>query len=173
MTHRQAHGMTDRRILVAGLGNELLMDDGVGVHAVRALTQSRRFRPRESIRCLEVGTAVLDAVEDVAWAGHVLLLDAVQTGGSPGSCCFVAGNLEPRNSRGGLHELSLVGTIALLGPSHVPPTMSLIGIEPERIEYGLELSLTVARTLPSMVNYALVHLERLRKRRLGDDYRNY
>ena len=53
------------RILVAGLGNLLLKDDGVGVHAVRALQHGV---PR-GVRAVEVGTAVLDALHLVEVGG--------------------------------------------------------------------------------------------------------
>ena len=47
------------RILVLGLGNELLGDEGVGVHAVRLL---KKNVVQQHITLFEVGTAILDAL---------------------------------------------------------------------------------------------------------------
>ena len=55
------------RILIVGIGNALLQDDGVGVHAVRELIKD----PPSGVMCVEVGTAVLDALHLIEWADKI------------------------------------------------------------------------------------------------------
>ena len=69
------------RILIAGLGNCLLRDDGIGVHAIRSLQQN----PPPGVVVAEVGTAVLDALHLLEWAEKILAIDAMQAGGNPGT----------------------------------------------------------------------------------------
>ncbi len=85
LTHTDRKRASSRRrgranILVAGLGNLLLADDGVGVHLVRALEGTT---PR-GVTVVDVGTAVLDALHLFEGADRVLALDAMQAGGAPG-----------------------------------------------------------------------------------------
>ena len=77
------------RILIVGLGNVLLKDDGVGVHAVRELQKN----PPDRLCVADVGTAVLHAVHLLEWAEKVIAIDAVKAGGAPGTIyAFDAGN---------------------------------------------------------------------------------
>jgi hydrogenase maturation protease len=71
------------RILILGLGNELLADDGAGVEAARALGE--RLSDLENVTAVEAaraGFALLDILQeyDIAY-----LIDAIQTGGEPGT----------------------------------------------------------------------------------------
>ena len=135
-------------VLIAGLGNLLLMDDGVGVHAVRALLAD----PIEGALVVEVGTAVFDALRLVEAARTVIALDAVQAGGAPGTIY----EMQPDLSRGtkietSLHELDLRSLFEFL-PMEDRPELIVLGVEPERIEAGLELSKTVRAVLPEFVS---------------------
>ena len=62
------------RIIIAGLGNILLQDDGVGVHAVRELLKA----PPKNAKPLEIGCAVFDALHYMERADRVLVIDAMQ-----------------------------------------------------------------------------------------------
>lgn len=130
-------------LLIAGLGNVLLMDDGVGVHAVRALHAD----PIEGALTVEVGTAVLDALHLVEAAKVVIALDAVQAGGAPGTIY----ELRPDRETGhdtwtSLHELDMRALLNFI-PEEKRPDLIVLGVEPERIEAGLELSDTVSAVL--------------------------
>jgi hydrogenase maturation protease len=132
------------RILVAGLGNLLLRDDGVGVHAVR------QFQTTALAACLavDVGCAVFDALHLFEWAEKILLIDAMQAGGSPGTVYKISiDDVEGGGIAASLHELSVVHALRMLN-KHPLPHVSLIGVEPKIIDYGLELSEVVETSLP-------------------------
>ena len=134
------------RILIAGLGNILLKDDGVGVHAVRELWQD----PPPGALVVEVGTAVLDALHLFEWAEGILAIDAMRTGGSPGTIYSlgVKETAEP-GPMASLHELSLLGALRFL-PDH-RPAITILGVEPESIDYGLDLSPSLQTVMPKLV----------------------
>ncbi|MBP1736047.1 MAG: hydrogenase maturation protease [Deltaproteobacteria bacterium] len=95
-------------ILIAGLGNVLLRDDGVGVHAIRELQ-------RHSIKdatAVEVGCAIFDVLPLLDSAAKILLIDAMQVGGTPGTIysCGLR-DLEMQPAKGSLHELSLINAL--------------------------------------------------------------
>jgi hydrogenase maturation protease len=71
------------RILVAGIGNEFLGDDGFGVEVARRLAP--RWPPAE-VRVVEIGTRGFDLACELAESyDAVFLLDAGATGGPPGT----------------------------------------------------------------------------------------
>lgn len=135
------------RILIAGLGNYLLKDDGVGVHAVRALQQT----PLPGIIVAEVGTAVLGVLHLLEWADKVLAIDAMQAGGTPGTIYgFGVEDAAGPGMQASLHELNLLAALRFL-PRQAKPEILVVGIEPDTIDYGLDLSPAVAAALPELI----------------------
>ncbi len=134
------------RILIAGLGNYLLMDDGVGVHAVQELQKA----PPDGAVVAEVGTAVLDALHLLEWADKILALDAMQAGGVPGTIYrFGVDDVDRGGLKASLHELNLLAALEFLR-NQARPEIVILGVEPERIDYGLELTPAVAAALPQL-----------------------
>lgn len=136
-----------QRILVVGLGNLLLADDGVGVHAIRELNRSRR----RGVKIVEVGTAVLDALHLFERADRVLAIDAMQAGGPPGQIYRFgledADNPHPKVS---LHDFGLRSIFEFLNSPHRPEVL-VLGVEPQTIAYGLDLSPPVRAALPRLL----------------------
>lgn len=137
------------RILVAGLGNVLLRDDGVGVHAVRLLHKA----PPPGALVVDVGTAVLDALHLLEAADYVLALDAMQAGGPPGTvyACGI-GDLAAGERQLSLHEVNLLAALRFLPSTRPPPHITILGVEPAVIDFGLELSPPVQAALPALTS---------------------
>lgn len=134
------------RILIAGLGNFLLQDDGVGVHAVRKLRQN----PPPGVLVAEVGVQVLSALHLLEWADRILALDAMQAGGEPGTIyAFGADDVGEPEIPASLHELGLKAALRML-PHPAKVEISVLGVEPGVIDYGLELTPPVAAALPRL-----------------------
>ena len=136
------------RILVAGIGNVLLRDDGVGVHAIRELDKN----PIDHVQTVEVGCAVFDALHLFEWADKILLIDAMTAGGRPGSIYLApVDDVEKSDAHASLHELSVTATFSMLRRP-VLPEVTVIGIEPETIDYGLDLTDTVQSSLQRVLD---------------------
>jgi hydrogenase maturation protease len=134
------------RILIAGLGNCLLRDDGIGVHAVKALQRT----PPPGVVVAEVGTAVLDALHLLGWAEKILAIDAMQAGGNPGTLyVFGVDAVAGQGMQVSLHELNLLAVLDFL-PRQIKPEILIVGVEPETIDYGLDLSPSMAAALPKL-----------------------
>lgn len=137
------------RTLVVGLGNVLLKDDGVGVHAVREL---RKLLPPR-ILAVDVGTAVLDALHLFEWADRIIGIDAMQAGGPPGTIyTFGVDDVEDCGVRASLHAMGLVAALRFLKGRR--PAVSILAVEPETMDCGLELSASVQAALPALVEAA-------------------
>ncbi len=136
------------KILIAGLGNLLLRDDGVGVQAARELQKN----PPAGVMVVEVGTAVLDALHLFKWADSILAIDAMQAGGSAGTVYSLSvSDVDDRRPQGSLHELSLLAALRFL-PSGKQPAILILGVEPEIVDFGLELSPKVEAALPTVIH---------------------
>jgi hydrogenase maturation protease len=136
-----------RKVLVVGLGNLLLGDDGVGVHAVRALAGT----PPSGARLMEVGTNVLGALDEIEDAWAVIALDALDGGMQPGAVLRV--ELSPNERRAtppSLHELDVAGVLGLLPPDR-RPRIVVLGVQPATLEAGIGLSPRVEAALPRLL----------------------
>jgi hydrogenase maturation protease len=127
------------RILVIGIGNVLLCDEGAGVHAVRRLAaQASVHRP--DVRFVDGGTLSFTLAPAIEAAERLILFDAARVGGPPGTVeCFLDDEMDRflGRTRRSVHEVGLLDLmdIARLTGS-VPRQRALIGIEPDRIEWG-------------------------------------
>ena len=136
------------RTLILGIGNLLLRDEGVGVHVARAV--ARESLP-SGVTALEVGTAFLDALPEIEKADRIVVVDAMEAGGSPGTIYRVPFEECARPSViASMHGFDLSRVFFMAG-SASPPEAVVIGVEPARIEWGLELSPEVERVLPDVV----------------------
>ena len=136
------------RTVIAGLGNLLLQDDGVGVHAAQLL---QRDAPA-GVPVLDIGTAVLHGLDLLADAGRVIVLDAVCGGQPPGTLYQFAPETAPPAGTSSVHALGLLEAMRSLWPPSTPlPALTILGVEPAQMDYGTELSAPVRAALPRLV----------------------
>lgn len=72
----------DAHVLVLGVGNVLMGDEGVGVHVVRRIEHAP-LPP--NVRCLDGGTGSFLLLEPMQQAGRIVLIDATTDGNAPGT----------------------------------------------------------------------------------------
>jgi hydrogenase maturation protease len=134
-------------VLVLGLGNLLMSDDGLGIHAAEGLRQ-KEWPPGVLIQ--EVGTSVLNYLEEIGSSSHVIAIDAVRAGGVPGSVYRITGQDMP-GPPGGLrdaHGVSLSGAIDLArGITGLPASLVIFGVEPRNLGFGNQISPAVKKAL--------------------------
>jgi hydrogenase maturation protease len=146
-------------ILVMGLGNVLLRDEGVGVRALERLVE--RYALPKEVQALDGGTMGLDLLPYVERASALLILDAVQTGQPPGSLVRLEGDEIPATLalKLSVHQVGFQELLAAsLFRGTMPARIVLWGIEPATIEWGLDLSPPVAAALDELVERAVQEL---------------
>jgi len=99
---------------------------------------------------VEVGTAVLDALHLFEWADRIVGIDAMQAGGEPGTIySFGVEDVDDQRANASLHELGLIAGLRFMqGPR---PPIFMLAVEPESMEFGMELSASVQQALPGLV----------------------
>ncbi len=149
------------KILVLGVGNVLLSDEGLGVRVVQELQENYRFP--DYVELMDGGTLGIDLLYFMEGFERLLLVDAVLGGSSPGSFYRFEGEEVKAYFRNKVsaHELGIQEVLALaqmLGKA--PKEIVLLGMEPESLDISLELSDTVKSRLDELILAVLRELER-------------
>ncbi|GAB4262299.1 MAG: HyaD/HybD family hydrogenase maturation endopeptidase [Deferrisomatales bacterium] len=145
-------GAGARRTLVLGVGNRLMSDDAVGLEALEAFRAAYELPP--GVEVLDGGTGGLDLLGHLEGCAHVLVVDCVSTGAEPGALLRVEAHDVPRVFSRSLspHQMGLPDLLAALElTGRLPERLVVLGVEPARVDLGLELTEPVARRLPALV----------------------
>jgi hydrogenase maturation protease len=143
--------------LILGLGNLLLSDEGVGVHVARVLAD--RNLP-SGVSVVEAGTAFLDVLPEIEKADRIVIVDAMEGGGVPGSVYRVPfQQCRHPEMLASLHGFDMSRVLFMAG-NHRAPEVTVFGVEPARIEWGTEVSPAVQRVLPMIADAILQEVTR-------------
>ncbi len=138
------------RILIAGVGNLLLTDDGIGVHAVQELQKE----PMAGVKVVDIGTAVLHGLHFLEDADRVLIIDAAHGDGPPGTI-YLFDTAQSHTAVNSVHAMGLREAVRLLPPGVRAPGITVLGVEPASLEYGIGLSPTLRQVLPRVRELAI------------------
>jgi len=150
---------TDIKVLVLGIGNLVMSDDGVGVKIVQKLQREYRFS--ENVELLDGGTLGLDLLPKLEGVERLIVVDAVETGQKPGTCIRLTGRelpiaLETKVSPHQMGLKDLLSVAELMG--HSPREMVLIGVQPGSIDMDTELTAEVEIKVEDLVHMVLNEL---------------
>jgi hydrogenase maturation protease len=136
-------------VLVLGVGNLLVGDEGAGVHVLRAL-EAESWPPH--VRLVDGGTGGLHLLELLRGPGRVILIDATRDGAPPGTVAQfrarVASDFPPSLGAHDIGLRDLIAAASLLGPL---PAIDVITVSVDELKpMTLELSPPVAAALPEV-----------------------
>lgn len=165
MSDTPAHGTTgvvSGGVLVLGLGNVLLADDGVGAAVLDRL--ERDYHIPTEVRLVEGGTLGLSLLDEIAEARHVILVDAVATDAPPGSLVRLDGAdvIDAVRDRLSVHQVGvadLLNAARLIG--RYPASVVLLGLVPGRIGLGVGRTREVDAAIDALVSAILREVETL------------
>jgi hydrogenase maturation protease len=145
-------------ILILGIGNNLLTDEGVGVHVVDYL--ARHFPRQPGIDYLDGGTLSFTLADPIAAHDHLIVVDAARLGEAPGTVRCLHGDEMDRylvGNRASVHEVGLTDLLDIARLSGtLPVNRALVGVEPAALGWGDSPSPAVA---PAVAEAARVALE--------------
>ncbi len=145
------------KILVLGIGNTLLTDEGVGIVAMREL--AKQFGEREDMEFLDGGTLSFTLAVPISECDALLVIDAAELGVAPGTVRSFEGEKMDAflgaNHKSSVHEVGLLDlrSISLL-TGHWPQRRALIGVQPALVGWGESLTPRVAASLPEICTTA-------------------
>lgn len=137
--------------VVIGLGNPLMADDGVGLAALERL---RAAGVPAGVELVDGGTWGMNLLPVIEAAERVLLVDAIDTGGEPGTLHVLERAQIPRYlaTKISPHQVDLQDVLALAELRGTLPEQTVaVGLQPARVEMSCELSDAVHARLDDLV----------------------
>ena len=150
------------RILVMGVGNPLMRDDGVGPRVIELLLAGFRFP--DNTELVDAGTMsymILDLLRDI---DRLIVVDAIkETGHAPGTVMkLTPEEIAPNQVRHSMHDVALVDVLQAAELMGSAPETVAIGVQIDAIEeWVLELSEPVQAALPVAAAAVLAELSAL------------
>lgn len=147
----KAASLQDMKVLIIGVGNILLSDDGAGVHVVRALRDST-FPDDIEVELIDGGTLSFTLADPIEGAEALVVVDAAQLQAAAGVVQVFEGETMDgfllRNHISSAHEAGLADlmTIAKLS-DRWPRRRALIAIQPQSLGWGERPTPAVAAAL--------------------------
>ena len=146
-------------VLVLGIGNILLKDEGVGVRLIEAVDQE--FIIPEGVELLDGGTAGIELLDHISQRELLVIVDAMRNGHPAGTVYRVEGEDVPAAFMTNIspHQLGISNLLATAQlTDSLPERIVLFGIEPEDISTGLGLSEPVEKGLEKLIREVVKEL---------------
>lgn len=143
--------MAASKIAVLGIGNLLQKDEGVGIHIIRQLENRFVFEPEISL--IDGGTMGTDLLPYFEQHDRIIIADAVNFDQPPGFIGSIENDdiLRRLNTKLSIHHLGLTDVLSIARLLGIEPReIYLVGIQPEDISMGLELTGTITSGLERM-----------------------
>jgi len=152
-----------KKLLVLGVGNILLMDEGIGVHAVREIWEENW---PENVIFLDGGTFTQDLFYEFEKYDHILVLDVVRAGREPGTIYRMEEKdlVENEKQALSLHDVDLLDSLRMASLLGNRPDLTVIGIEPEKIDWGTEMTETLQGRLKPFVQKSREEIQNILKK---------
>jgi hydrogenase maturation protease len=152
--------MARNRVLILGIGNLILKDEGIGVHVVRALEEHQL--PPE-VELIDGGTATMDLLSTFYESECIIVIDALKANGEPGTIyrCLPEDLVETSGRPLSLHQVGLLDVLGMARQLGGNAAVVIIGVEPKEISWGLELTEELQAIVPKVVEVVKQELKGL------------
>lgn len=147
-------------IVVLGVGNLLLSDEGVGVHVAHKLME---MDLPAGVEVIEGGTDGFRLMNVVTEAERLIVVDAVKGGSPPGSIYrfdIKDAPSSPDTYKTSVHQIGILEIIHLSELIGQTPETTVIGVEPKSLDMGMTLSPEVEEMIPKIIELILEEVQR-------------
>lgn len=147
-----------KRTLVLGLGNDILTDDAVGLHVARELKSILAGRPEITVD--EDCWGGLRLMERLAGFDRAIIIDAIQSGGQPGTVRILSPKDIPTQHSASAHDVNLPTALAFgrkMGV-HLPEDHEIVLVAIEALDiltFGERCTPAVEAAIPQAVRLVL------------------
>ena len=142
------------KTLILGVGNYLLSDDGLSIHVLERLQASNRIP--DEIQMVDGGTCGLDLLQYLEGVSNLIIIDAVnRKNAAPGTIIRLSGDQVPAylSLKISPHDIGLPDLLATAKLRDLyPQRIVVLGISPESLDLGVELSPVVAAQVDTLIN---------------------
>jgi len=154
-----------KKILILGMGNDILTDDGIGPRLIHDLTKTNS-NPNITFDIACCGG--LEVIEHIKGYDKVIILDAIQTrGGKPGDVYyFRLSDFRDTSHLSNLHDINFLTALKLgsILEIDLPADLHIIAIEIiEDMEFSEELTLPLRKAYPTIIDKVRSYVEKIIK----------
>jgi hydrogenase maturation protease len=150
------------KTLILGIGNILLSDEGIGVHTLNYL--QTHYGHLNDINYVDGGTLSFTLAPAIEEAHHLIVIDAARLQAEAGTIqTFIDTQMDdflstPQRS---VHEISLIDLLTIVRlTERLPQKRALIGIQPQKLNWGDVPSPKVAQSIPQAATVAIQLLKK-------------
>ncbi len=147
------------KVVIIGIGNVLLMDEGIGVHTINEL---EKYDLPRNIVTYDGGTGGFKLVDLMHGVNMVIFIDAVETGKVPGTVTiFKSKDVHSfyHKKKYSLHDTDLMEVIKITELLDNHPEIEIVGVQPKTINYGTTLSQELTDSMPNILSTVLRRIE--------------
>ncbi len=139
--------------MILGVGNTLLKDEGIGIHLLNYIKElNPQWQAKDAIEMLDGGTLSFDLLASIRADQNLIVLDAINLEQAPGTVyCLRDQAMDEFLSLPGksVHEVSLLDLFDMSRlVEQLPEKRALIGIQPDTIDWGSDLTPSAQKALP-------------------------
>ncbi len=146
-------------VLILGVGNILMRDEGVGVRVIEAMGE-RPIPP--GVELFDGATAGIDLLDALADRRKVIVIDAMDGHCEPGTVLRLCPeDLTPSPGQSvSLHEVGFLETLTIAGRlGAAPEEVVIYGVQPQVVECGLDLSPEISRLVPRIIELVMADVD--------------
>lgn len=151
--------MAGKKIIVLGIGNILLKDEGIGVHVIEVL---RKESLPDNVELVDGATAGFDLLPIIQNCDKLIVVDAIKTTEAPGTIYkFNPEDIDiKRDENVSLHDINFFQVLEVAKKYKRLPETYMIGIVPEEIDWGMDLSRNLSAKMSLLKSVVLEEIER-------------
>jgi len=167
--------MVDSETLILGIGNTLLTDEGAGIHALNRLQSdySKIKSDIPNLNFIDGGTLSFTLAVWIEDCDNLIVFDATELHQPAGTVkVFVGTDMDTflGTTKRSAHEVGLIDLMDISRlTGHLPEKRALIGIQPDKMGWGMEPTPTVQQALGKAADEAVKLLKKWQKVSTGQD----
>ena len=146
-------------VLILGVGNLLMTDDGFGVHVINEL---RKYPFPPNVNLIEAGIVSHQLLPEFHAADFLIFIDAVEAGDTPGSIFrFRPEDMRfMTNIKASLHDMSLIDVLNMTELTGKRPETIIIAVQPRDVtSCSMELNDEIRAVIPRVIELVLDELK--------------
>lgn len=147
--------MNQPKIMIMGVGNVLLSDEGLGVHFLKELA-SVPLPP--TVELIEGGTAGLELIHLISETDYLIIVDAINAKAEPGTIFrFRPQDMRvyPNQYEVSFHQVGILEVLAMADLLDRAPVTLIFGVQPKNLDWGLALSSEIMGVFPRLREYVM------------------
>ncbi len=152
-----------KKLLVLGVGNILMQDEGIGVHAINAFWEELDDWKEADVDFIDGGTFTQDIFYLFEEYENILVLDIVRAGQEPGTIFTLEEDQLRKDEKQmlSLHDIDLLDSLGMAEMRGHRPYLRVVGIEPDTIDWGTELTPPLAEAFTGYLKVIRKHIKQI------------